>query len=173
MYRCLKCGQPWDELPSAGQRTNLHPAPRTAAEPAEPLALTDLNGCDLSRLPYPVALTARRLGMSLEYSGDVLKTLFLLKDCVETTIKYLSAVLLADYRRSTARTAERTEILLKSMVKPSLGTWINDIARPVSLWLIAEQSGPGASSRRFTPPRRSNREATQRNPRSFSVVNSL
>jgi len=112
--------------------------------PVEPLALSDLEGCNLGLLPYPVALTARRLAMSLQTSGDVLKTLFLLKDCFEATIKYLGAILLADYRRTTARTAEHTEVLLQSMVRPSLGTWVSDIARPLSLWLIAEQAPPGS-----------------------------
>src|SRR5262249_51787960 len=77
-------------------------------------------------------------------SSDVLKTLFLLKDCFEATIKYLGTVLLAVYRHSSACTPEHTQVLLKSMVRPSLGIWVNEIVRPLSLWLMAESPAPGS-----------------------------
>src|SRR5262249_49108733 len=85
-----------------------------------------------------------RLAGALQRSSDVLKTLFLLKDCFEATIKYLGSILLAEYRRSAACTPERTEVLLKSMVRPSLGTWVSDVVRPLGLWLIAEGAPPGS-----------------------------
>src|SRR5262245_22206359 len=104
MYRCSKCGQPWDD--TRAQDNELTCTRRCGGQlaPDEPLALPDLEGCDFSRLPYPVALTALRLAAALQASSDVLKTLLLLKDCFEATIKYLGAVLLADYRRSPACT---------------------------------------------------------------------
>jgi DNA-directed RNA polymerase specialized sigma24 family protein len=144
MYRCSKCGQPWDD--DRARDNDLICTRRCGGHlaPIAPLVLPDLEGCDLGRLPYPVALTASRLTVALRASGDVLKTLFLLKDCFEATIKYLGAILLADYRRSSACTPGHTEVLLKSMVRPSLGAWVSDVVRPLSLWLIGE-AGPGST----------------------------
>jgi WD40 repeat protein len=133
---------PWDD---ARARDNELTCTRRCGGqllPAPPLALAGLEDCDFSRLPYPVALTARRLADALRASGEVLKALFLLKDCFEATIKYAGAVLLAEYRRSAARTPERTETLLKSMVQPSLGTWVNNVVRPLSLWLVGNSPPP-------------------------------
>jgi WD40 repeat protein len=143
MYRCSTCGQPWED--KRAQDNELTCTRRCGGRlvPVEPLALPDLDGCDFCRLPYPVALTGRRLAAALRSSGDVHKTLFLLKDCFEATIKYLGAILLAEYPRSPACTPERSEVLLKSMVRPSLGAWVNDVVRPLSLWLNAEQVPPG------------------------------
>jgi len=143
MYRCSKCGQPWDNSRALDNELTCTRRCGGALVLVAPLALPDLEGCDFDRLPYPVALTARRLAAALQASGDVLKTLFLLKDCFEATIKYLGAVQLAEYRRSPACTPEHTEVLLKSMVRPSLGTWVSDVVRPLSLWLIAGQTPPG------------------------------
>jgi hypothetical protein len=121
-----------------------------------PLALPDLDGCDLRRLPYPVALTAQRLTQALQTSSDILKTLFLLKDCFEATIKQLAIVMLTNYRLSSESTPERTESLLKTMVRPSLGSWVSDVARPLSLWLVSGQQPPGnlAAALFATPPPR-------------------
>src|SRR5437773_77503 len=108
MYRCSNCNQPWDD--SRAQDNELTCTRRCGGRLVlvAPLALPELEGCDFGRLPYPVALTARRLATALQASGDVLKTLFLLKDCFEATIKYLGAILLAEYRHSPACTSEHT-----------------------------------------------------------------
>ena len=156
MHRCQVCNQLWDD--TRAQDNELTCTRRCGGRllPVPPLALRDLEGCDLGRLPYPVALTAQRLAQALETSGDVLKTLFVLKDCFEATIKQFATVLLADYRCSPESTPERTQILLKSMVRPSLGTWISDIARPLSLWLVSGRQPPGslAAALLATPPPR-------------------
>src|ERR1700731_3141589 len=106
VFRCSKCGQPWDDTRARDNELTCTRRCGGTLVPVAPLALPDLEGCDFARLPYPVALTAHRLGAALRASGDVLKTLFLLKDCFEATIKYLGAGLLADYRLGSACTPE-------------------------------------------------------------------
>lgn len=152
MHSCLKCGQLWDDI--RARDNELTCTRRCGGEllPTKPLAIADLEGCDICQLPYPVALTAHRLASALQTSGDVLKTLFLVKDCFEATIKYLGAVLLAEYRRSQAYTKEHTEVLLKAMVRPSLGAWVNDLARPLSLWLSGEHPPGGVAAALFAEP---------------------
>jgi hypothetical protein len=95
----------------------------------------DFAAVDLTLLPYPVALTADRLRHAIDSSADILKTLFVLKDCFEATIKYLGVVLLTDYFHSPGCTPERNEILLEKMVRPSLGVWVQTIVGDVSRWL--------------------------------------
>ena len=76
-----------------------------------------LQAClDLGRLPYPVALAARRLAEALQAFTDVVRTHFLLKDCFEAAVKYLAAVLLSDYPRIPGATPERNDELLWRMV---------------------------------------------------------
>jgi hypothetical protein len=92
------------------------------------------------RLPYPVALTARRMAETLRYGGDPLKALFALKDCFEATIKYLGVALLIEYFSSPSCTPEHSERLIERLVRPSLGDWVNTVVRDLSEWLI---SAPG------------------------------
>ena len=101
-------------------------------------------GVDLARLPYPVALTTERLREALDRSSDVLRTLFLLKDVVETGLKYVAAVLLVEYLRSPACTPERNETLLKKLLKPTLGAWVGGLIDPLSRWLLGTDLAPGA-----------------------------
>ena len=89
------------------------------------------------------ALTARRLDEALHSSTDVLKTLFLLKDCVEAGIKYLGSILLVEYLRSPACTTQRNDELLEKLIRPALGMWVNNVVRPLSLWLVAGDQEPG------------------------------
>jgi hypothetical protein len=117
--------------------------------PVAPLALPDLQGCDFDSLPYPVALTAKRLAAALQASGDVLKTLFLLKDCLEATIKYLCAVMLADYRRGPACTPEHNASLLEKMIRPSFGVWVDTVAGSLSRWLVGEPPPGGLAAGLF------------------------
>lgn len=143
MHRCQRCGLIWDDARACDNELTCTRRCGGTLELVPPLGLHDLKGLNLKQLPYPVALTAQRLGQALETSGDVLKTLFILKDCFEATIKQISTALLAAYRFSAESTPERTQALLKSMVRPSLGTWVNDIVRPLSLWLANEKESPG------------------------------
>jgi hypothetical protein len=143
MHRCSKCGQPWDD--ARAQDNDLVCTRRCGGQlvPVAPLALPDLEGCDFGRLPYPVALTAHRLAAALQASGDVLKTLFLLKDCYEATIKYCGAVLLAEYRRSPACTPEHNASLLEKMIRPSLGVWVETVVGSLSRWLVGSDPPGG------------------------------
>ena len=83
--------------------------------------LSDFSDIDLSALPYPVALTACRLGDAIKSSADALKTLFVLKDCFEATIKYLGVMLLTEYFRSPACKPERNATLLEKGGPPVAG----------------------------------------------------
>src|SRR5690242_5933180 len=94
MYRCTRCGQSWDDARALDNELTCTRRCGGQLVPVEAHAPPDLAGYDCTVLPYPVALTAHRLAAALQTSGDVLKTLFLLKDCFEATIKFLAAVLL-------------------------------------------------------------------------------
>jgi WD40 repeat protein len=145
VYRCTKCGEPWDD--SRAQDNDLSCTKRCGGrlELVPPLGLADLRGLDLQRLPYPVALTARRLEEALDASTDVLKTLFLLKDGLEASLKYLGALLLVEYLRNPACTTQRNDALLEKLIRPALGMWVNDVIRPLSLWLVTgdQEQEPG------------------------------
>jgi hypothetical protein len=154
----LKCGQLWDDV--RAQDNELICTRRCGGQlvPVAPLALPDLEGCDFSRLPYPVALTAQRLAAALRASGDVLKTLFLLKDCFEATIKYLGAVLLADYRLGSACTPEHNASLLEKMIRPSLGVWVDTVVGSLSRWLVGDSRPGGLVANLFMTPGKKPRE---------------
>ncbi len=126
--------------------------------PVAPPALPDLEEYEFGRLPYPVALTAHRLAAALQVSGDVLKTLFLLKDCFEATIKYLAAVMLADYRLGPAPTPGHNASLLEKMIRPSLGVWVETVVGSLSRWLIGAPPPGGLAADLFMTPGRKPRE---------------
>jgi WD40 repeat protein len=110
---------------------------------APPVDLSDL---DLHCLPYPVALTARRLADALDEPGhDPLKALFLLKDAFEAAVKFLGAVLLVEFGRQPVATAARKEELLNRLVRPSLGVWVNQVAGNLSHWLADCPAAPAAT----------------------------
>ena len=98
---------------------------------------------ELDQLPYPVALTMRRLADAVRSGGDPLKAVFALKDCFEATIKYLGIVLLMDYFSSPACTPEHSEALLERMVRPSLGDWVSTVVRDLSEWLDRQRGNLG------------------------------
>ena len=105
-----------------------------------------------------MALTAHRLAAALRASGDVLKTLFLLKDCFEATIKYLGAVLLADYRLGSACTPEHNASLLEKMIRPSLGVWVETVVGSLSRWLVGDSRPGGLVASLFMTPGKKPRE---------------
>lgn len=80
MFLCQVCSRLWDDANAEENAFRCFHRCGGRLEPVPPLALPDLEGVDLDRLPYPVALTARRLDEAVHASTDVLKTLFLLKD---------------------------------------------------------------------------------------------
>ncbi len=145
MYRCPRCGQLWHDSPAEDNGLSCTKRCGSRLEAVPPLGLADLRGLDLQRLPYSVALTAWRLDEALQSSTDVLKTLFLLKDCAEAAIKFVGSILLVEYLRSPACTTQRNAVLLEKLIRPALGMWVNDVVRPVSLWLIAGDQEPGRS----------------------------
>jgi len=91
---------------------------------------------DLSLLPYPVALTVHRLVEARSSRRDAIRTHVRLKDCFETCLRYLGNVLLAEYLVSSHRSRERDERLLSRLIRPSLGDWLNEVARELGklLW---------------------------------------
>ena len=131
-WTCLDCGHCWSE------------GPRGVAD--DGTGVIGLHGPELpafDRLPYPVALTTRRLTEAVRSGGDPLKVLFSLKDCFEATIKYLGIVLLTEYFSSRACTPEHSEALLERMVKPSLGDWVSTVVRDLSEWLAGNGGNLG------------------------------
>jgi WD40 repeat protein len=89
-----------------------------------------------------VALTARRLRRAPD-AADAVRTLFLLRDCFEAAVKYLGAVLLAEYSRGPAATPGRSQILAERLVRPSLGAWVTGVLGDVSRWLGEQHPPPG------------------------------
>ncbi len=144
-FQCQKCGRLRDDewaaenewLCSRQCGGTLQPVAVTVPAQVAPFV------CDTSRLPYPVAITAQRFIDARDSSSDVFRTVNRLKDCFEATIKFLGAVLLADYFRSSAATPERNALLLEKLVRPSLGVWVRVVVGDVSRWLIdAKVEGP-------------------------------
>jgi WD40 repeat protein len=77
---------------------------------------------------------------------------FLLKDAFEAAIKYLGAILLAEYRDALARTPERDAALLERLVRPSLGVWVNVVLGDVGRWLVGNTGPGGAAATLFIRP---------------------
>ena len=127
MYRCPKCHRLWHDDNARDNLLACLAVCGARLEPVPAVGSDALVGIDPSCLPYPVALTAERLHAALDRSSDVLRTLFLLKDAAETALKYAAAVLLTEYLRSEARTAERNELILKKLLRPTLGAWVGGL----------------------------------------------
>ena len=142
-WTCHDCGHCWHP-------ESVEAIPEPAATVLQGPAIPDL-----ARLPYPVALTANRLARAIEARRDVLKTLFALKDCFEAAIKYCGVMLLAEYFRSPACTAEHNAALLEKMVRPSLGVWVDQVVGDLSHWLMASEPtvGPPVAWVFAQPPR--------------------
>jgi hypothetical protein len=99
------------------------------------------------QLPYPVALTAMRFERSRH--ADVFRSLCILKDCFEASIKYTVAVLLAGYRDSRLRSQKNSETIMKDgLARPSLGSWVQLVYR-LSGWLYQSDSPAGVVARYF------------------------
>jgi len=143
MFQCRVCSRLWDDANAEENAFRCFHRCGGRLEPVPPLVLPDREGIDPDRLAYPVALTSRRLEEALRASTDVLKTLFLLKDAVEAAIKFLGSILLVEYLRSPACTPERNAGLLEKLIRPALGMWVNDVVRPLSLWLVGGDLEPG------------------------------
>jgi WD40 repeat protein len=149
VYRCSKCNQFWDDDRARDNDLTCTRRCDGRLVSVEPPALPDLEEYDLARLPYPVALTTRRLAAAVQASGDALKTLFLLKDCFEATIKYFGALLLSDYRRTPACTPEHNARLLEKMIRPSLGVWVETVVGNLGRWLVGGEPPGGAAAALF------------------------
>ena len=136
-YRCQKCGRTYDDQCAIG---NEPVCAGTCGGRLEPVVLPDLPDLEKIRLadvPYPVALTARRLCDALKSQTAVLKTLFMVRDCFESAIKYLGVLLLTGYFRDPSRTAEQDRVLLENLTRPALGAWVSLVVDDLCPWLFA------------------------------------
>src|SRR5207248_10794784 len=150
--RCTRCGRAVDDA-SATENAGL--CTRRCGGRLEPVPapdLPDLDGLDPSPLPYPVALTAGRLGAGLRGAADTCRAVFLLKDCFEGVVKYLGSVLLVEYLRGPARTPDRDARLLEGLVRPTLGVWVNVVLGDVGRWLAGGPDPGGAAAALFARP---------------------
>jgi len=93
----------------------------------DPVGPSSLSGLDLPRLPYPVALTAQRLHQDVAAGGDLVRTHTYLRDAFEAVLKYLGALLLVEYLPSATASQAQKEALLRKLIRPSAGDWVNDI----------------------------------------------
>jgi hypothetical protein len=133
-YRCESCGRPWKDKDAAdneyrcvakcGGMLRRHEAVDVPAE-----------WSDLRQVPYPLALTARRLAAAITADEDILRTLFLLKDCFEASVKYVAVLLLTAYLRGPANQEQRQQLLLRGLVHPLLGIWVNTVISTLKSWL--------------------------------------
>ena len=84
--------------------------------------------------PFPIAVSCRRLREDISAhveDRDALRQLIRLKDCVETTVKYLSLVALSA-RLARGNPADALDKQIRErLVWPSLGTWIQRILLPL------------------------------------------
>lgn len=136
-FRCARCGKKVDadtaEVLAFLCPTRPAPGgPRCGGE-LKPLA-SPLDGLAVDDFPYPIALTAARLKEAADDGRDALRTLFLLKDCFEATVKFLAAVLLADYHHGPTANEERNRALVRSLMRPSLGHWVNEVVGRLATW---------------------------------------
>jgi WD40 repeat protein len=132
MFRCIKCGQLLNE---GFAIKNGRKCSRDCGGDLMAATVERFLRVNVDLLPQPIAVTATRLDDTLASSGDLIATLFQFKDCFEASIKFLGAVLLAEYIRSPIATRERTEELAKKLVRPTLGVWVNEVVRNLSHWL--------------------------------------
>lgn len=138
-YRCQHCGRTFDDQFAIGSRLTCPPACGGRLEPIVLPDLPDLGKIRLADLPYPVALTTRRLADALSPPGDVLKTLFKVRDCFESTVKYLGVLLLTAYFRDPSRNAEQDRGLLENLTRPALDAWVSLVVDSLSPWLLASE----------------------------------
>jgi DNA-directed RNA polymerase subunit RPC12/RpoP len=136
-YQCETCGRTWDD--QLAVENDLYCTRRCGGQllVVEIDRQCHLDDIDFGRLPYPAALTAQRLARAVNDGAEPLKSLFLLKDCFEATLKYVGVLLLVEYFRSPANSATRTEVLLGKIIRPSLGVWVRAIVGDLSCHLLA------------------------------------
>lgn len=137
MHRCAQCKCEWQDDLAA--RNQFHCIVDCGGQlvPIPPVDSEGLKEIDLDRLCYPVALTAKRLANAVTSSADSLRTLVVMKDCFEATVKYLSILLLTDFLRSSSATSSLRSKLLERMVHPSLGGWVDGVLYNLSRWLVS------------------------------------
>jgi hypothetical protein len=128
VYRCDTCDRIWDNQIAAdndfhctrrcGGRLVLIEASQNPGV-AIPSSLPPTD-----HLPYPAALAVERLRTALAAGDSAWDRVSLFKDAVETTVKSLCVYGLGTYLISPGRSAERDEILLDLLVRPSTGHWV-------------------------------------------------
>jgi hypothetical protein len=75
-------------------------------------------------LPYPAALAIERLRTAVTANASAWDRVSWFKDAVEATVKSLCVYGLGAFLVSPARTPARDETLLKLLVRPSTGHWV-------------------------------------------------
>jgi hypothetical protein len=138
-YRCQQCGRTFDDQFAIGSRLTC---PRACGGKLESVVLpdlADLGKIRLTDLPYPVALTTRRLIDAPGAPAEILKTLLKVRDCFESTIKYLGAILLGGYFRDPSRNADQDEILLENLTRPTLDAWVSLVVDDLSPCVLASE----------------------------------
>ncbi len=136
IYGCQRCGWVGDSREIAlNEPLNCHRC-GGALEQQDPSLSFQVSAEQLQRLPYPVALTAHRLAEAVQAKRDVLRCVFLLKDCFEASIRYAGAVLLAAYLRDGEANPPRRQRLLDKMIHPSLGTWVETVVKDLAYDLM-------------------------------------
>lgn len=138
-YRCNQCGRTFGDQFVIGSRLTCPGECGGRLEPAVLSDLPDLGKIGLAGLPYPIALTARRLCDALSQPADVLKTLLKVRDCFESTVKYLGVLLLTGYFRDPSRDAEQDRTVLESLTRPALDAWVSLVADNLSPRLLASE----------------------------------
>ena len=84
--------------------------------------------------PFPIACAYRRLRddvLSHRDDHDALRQLILVKDCVETLVKYLALVVLAARLDRGERDDALDGKVLEALVAPALGTWAQYVLKPL------------------------------------------
>jgi hypothetical protein len=84
--------------------------------------------------PFPIACAYRRLRddlLSHRDDHDALRQLILVKDCVETLVKYLALVALAARLDRGERDDDLDGKVLEALVAPALGTWAQMVLKPL------------------------------------------
>ncbi len=76
--------------------------------------------------PFPIAFTYDRLLQCLEAEDSPAKAILLLRDCYESTVRYLALVSVALYvqKLNSIRNIETDRSILEKLALPSTGTWV-------------------------------------------------
>jgi len=86
--------------------------------------------------PFPIAFTYDRLIQCLEGQDSPIKAVFLLRDCYESTVRYvaLASVALYLHLSNSVRDIETDRNILEKLALPSTGTWVSLLERTAKMF---------------------------------------